>query len=294
MGSGLAEPPSWLGCHVVSRATADRAPWCRAEPTSSGNSCFPLKGESLEISNKPLPADCATKENTDVIQWTMRNPNLAQWSFWLCFLFQQLCTTLITFTGAAFAETKVCKGVHSSLVLRIHPCSTHPCLTWTQASVNYNMVKPTCTAQLNHVWVYVTALLIPLAPFFRNAAPNDVQGCLGWRQSCDAWGLWEMEGMEKPAPPTAGEWNYGSEIIHGLGFQSTHFIQLWASLRLVNNMHFSISAGSTLRHKGPCIPQRHVVSSSVQEQAHHCCICRCKLLCLNAAERGCKHWPLNP
>lgn len=213
MGPGLAEPPSWLGCHVVSQATADRAPWCRAEPTSPGNSCFPLKGESLEISNKPLPADCATKENTDVIQWTMRNPNLAQWSFWLCFRFQQLCTTLITFRGATSAETKVCKGAHSSLVLRIHLCSM-----WIQAWADFNMVKPTCTAQLNHVWVRATALLIPLAPFFTNTAPNEVQGWLVWRQSCDSWGLWELEVTDKSTLSTAEEWNYSSEVIHGLAF----------------------------------------------------------------------------
>lgn len=89
---------------------------------------------------------------------------------------------------------------------------------WIQARADFNMVKPTCTAQLNHVWVRATALLIPLAPFFTNAALNEVQGWLVWRQSCDSWGLWELKVMDKSTPSTAGEWNYSSEVIQGLGF----------------------------------------------------------------------------
>lgn len=85
--------PQALGWMSPPAVTSCPGPWWQTKHHNAEQSphlpeicAFPWKG-SLEISDKPVPADCATKENTDVIQWTMRNPNLAQWSFWLCFRF---------------------------------------------------------------------------------------------------------------------------------------------------------------------------------------------------------------
>lgn len=100
------------------------------------------------------------------------------------------------------------------------------CSLWMQPRADSNVGKPTCTAQLNHFWGSVIVLLIPLASFFTNEAPNDVQVFVIWRQSCDTWGMKELEGMEKPAPSTAGAVKSFLSWVS----KSTYFTLLWASL----------------------------------------------------------------
>lgn len=277
--------PPKLGPRLSHRtpAPAERAPRCCAEPAPPGKPLFPWKGrESLEISNKPLPADCAAKENTDVIQWTMRNPNLAQWSFWLCFPFQQLCTALITFTGAAFAETRVCKFfacVKNPLLLYMNTGTSR---LWHGETHLHSTIKS-----------HVTSLAYCPHPFLQKYSPKWCLRVLGLETELRCPRSAGVEGVETPAPSTAGEGNCSSEIIHSPGFQSTHFFHVQASLSLVNRTHFGVSASRTLQHKGSCTSQMQRASSSVQEQVRDCGVCRCKQLRFNAAERGCKHQPPN-
>lgn len=103
-GSGLDEPQ---GCHTAPGLSPTMQ--SRAHITQK-RVLFPqFQEESWDLTQSPA-SWLATKENIDVIQRATRNPNLAQWSFWLCFRFQQLCSALCSGVGCIHRGHAVCAG----------------------------------------------------------------------------------------------------------------------------------------------------------------------------------------